>query len=77
MRVVFNCTFHNFHREYCESIAEEIARRDGEAIFADGPEENSGRYEVDFCIQPDEACERLGDPNRRLDQPRFARDSTE
>jgi len=60
MRVVFNCTFHNFHREYCESIAEEIARRNGEALFADGPEENSGRYEVDFCIQPDEACERLG-----------------
>lgn len=59
MRIVFNCTFYGFHREYCESIAEEVARRGGEAIFADGPE-NSGRYEADFCIQPDEACERLG-----------------
>lgn len=59
MRVVFNCTFHNFHSEYCESIADEMTLRGGEAIFADGPE-NSGHYKADFCIQPDEVCERLG-----------------
>ncbi len=59
MRVVFNCSLHQFHREYCVSIADEIIRRGGETIFAEGGG-NAGHFEADFCIQPDESCERLG-----------------
>lgn len=59
MRVVFNCTVHPFHREYCENIAEEVSNRGGDVIFAEGPR-NQGNYEADFCVQPDQICRRLG-----------------
>ncbi len=59
MKVVFNCTAYKFHREYCESIAEEISNRNNEVIFAEG-DLNHGNYEADFCIQPDQIYRRLG-----------------
>ena len=59
MKVVFNCTVHKFHREYCDDIAEEISKRGGDVIFAEG-RRNEGNYEADFCIQPDQICRRLG-----------------
>ena len=58
MKVVFGCYIHNFHKDYCFNIADEVERRGGTAIFA---KSGSDRYtDADFTIQPDEAYVRHG-----------------
>ena len=53
------CAVFPFHREYCDNIAAEVTSRGGEAIFVEGGM-NECHYDADFCIQPDESCERIG-----------------
>jgi len=58
MKVVFSCYIFDFHRDYCNNIAEEIIRRGGEVIFAKSGHDYHPA--ADFTIQPDEAYPRLG-----------------
>lgn len=58
MKVIFNCAYFEFHKEYCYNIAEEIENRGGISIIAET--ENLSCPDADFTIQPDEACKRLG-----------------
>ena len=59
LKVIFNCKYFSFHRDYCTDIAEEINRRGGETHIVDSEIE---WHDVDFTILPDEACGRLGSP---------------
>ena len=57
MKVIFNCKYYDFHKDYCKDIYEEVIRRDGEAIIST---DEAYFDDADFTIQPDEACKRQG-----------------
>jgi len=57
LKVIFNCKYFPFHRDYCVDIAAEVTRRGGESIIID---KEVYFDDADFTILPDEACQRLG-----------------
>jgi hypothetical protein len=57
MRVVFTCYIYDFHKKYCNNIADEIKKRGGDVVFA---EDGAVYRDVDFTIQPDQAYPRFG-----------------
>ena len=57
MKVIFNCKYYDFHKDYCINIHNELLKRGYESIIST----NEEYYEdADFTIQPDEACKRQG-----------------
>lgn len=58
MKVIFNCSIFEFHKEYCYNISDELIKRGHISII----EENKSAFypDADFTIQPDEACVRMG-----------------
>ena len=57
MKVIFNCKYYDFHKDYCVNIHNELLKRGHEAIISSNEEYYS---DADFTIQPDEACKRQG-----------------
>lgn len=57
MKVIFNCKYYDFHKDYCLNIHNELLKRGYESIIST----DEKYYEdADFTIQPDEACKRQG-----------------
>ena len=57
MKVIHNCSIYEFHKQYCLNIHNELLRRGHTSII----ETMDSRHDnVDFTIQPDEACKRQG-----------------
>ena len=56
MKVVFCCYIHEFHKEHCNNIIEELSNRDHEVIIA--AKDNS--YDADFAVQVDQIYPKLG-----------------
>lgn len=57
MKVVFNCKYFKFHKDYCDNILTELVKRGHVGIIS---ETEIIQEDADFTIQPDEACKRLG-----------------
>jgi CDP-glycerol glycerophosphotransferase (TagB/SpsB family) len=58
MKVIFNCSIFEFHKDYCYNIAKELMDRGHIAIIEE--DRNTFHSDADFTIQPDEACLRMG-----------------
>jgi len=56
MRVVFGCYIHEFHKDHCNNIIEELSLRGHEPILA----EEGKTYDADFGIQIDQLYPKLG-----------------
>ena len=57
MKVIFNCKYYDFHKDYCMNIHNELLKRGHESIISINEEYYT---DADFTIQPDEACKRQG-----------------
>ena len=57
MKVIFNCKYYDFHKDYCINIHNELKQRGYESIISTNEEYHE---DADFTIQPDEACKRQG-----------------
>jgi hypothetical protein len=58
IKVVFNCSIFEFHKDYCYNISDELIRRGHTSIIEEDP--RAFYSDADFTIQPDEACLRMG-----------------
>jgi len=58
MKIIFNCSIFEFHKDYCYNIADELIKRGHIAIIE--TDKNAFYEDADFTIQPDEACLRMG-----------------
>jgi len=58
MKVIFNCSIFEFHKDYCYNIAKELISRGHISIIEE--DRNAFYPDADFTIQPDEACLRMG-----------------
>lgn len=58
IKVIFNCSIFEFHKDYCYNISKELIKRGHISII----ESNKDAFypDADFTIQPDEACLRMG-----------------
>jgi len=57
IKVIFNCSIFEFHKDYCYNIAKELTNRGHIAIIEE--DRNAFHADADFTIQPDEACLRM------------------
>jgi hypothetical protein len=57
MKVIFNCKHHDFHKDYCINIHDELLKRGHESVIST---DEAYYADADFTIQPDEACKRQG-----------------
>jgi len=72
LKVVCNCVYFTFHRDYILNIKEELEKRGHECIITESRDKShisgldiENKYikdhsDADFTIQPDEACRRIG-----------------
>ena len=58
MKIVFNCSIFEFHKDYCYNISDELIKRGHISIIEE--DKNAFHHDADFTIQPDEACLRMG-----------------
>ena len=72
MKIIFNCAYFSFHKQYCQNIKKELEKYGHIAIITESQDscnlnaidiENfyiSKHNDVDFTILPDEACKIIG-----------------
>ena len=71
MKIVCNCVYFTFHKDYMLNIKEELENRGHECIITDSQDNNMSAIDIenkyinnhsdaDFTILPDEACRRIG-----------------
>jgi hypothetical protein len=58
IKVIFNCSIFEFHKDYCYNISDELIKRGHTSIIEEN--RNAFHADADFTIQPDEACLRMG-----------------
>ena len=72
MKIIFNCAYFSFHKQYCENIKKELEKNGHTAIITESQDscnlraidiENkyiSKHNDADFTVLPDEACRTIG-----------------
>ena len=72
MKIIFNCAYFSFHRQYCENIKKELEKQGHVAIITESQDscnfnatDIENKYiiehnDADFTILPDEACKIIG-----------------
>jgi hypothetical protein len=58
IKVIFNCSIFEFHKDYCYNISDELIKRGHTSIIEE--DKNAFHADADFTIQPDEACLNMG-----------------